>query len=252
MQADYGSVEALTAILRAGQYDAVVSLINQQQLEAEMAIIQAAVAAGVQRILPSAFAMGTERPEARALPTLQVKVTAEDYLRAQAGEGATTYTSINTSVFLDWALDIGVLVNLRGGATPLFNGGHVQLSATLLDDIGKAVVGVLLHPEETKNRTVYVRSAVLTQNQLLAYAKAAAPDKEFPTIPLDANAVEKQAWERYHGGDRSRDTLRAFVVGYGFGKGLAHFQPVDNELLGISVLSDEQLRDEVTKRVLAG
>lgn len=49
----------------------------------------------------------------------------------------------------------------------IYDAGTEQFSGTTLEGIGQAVVGVLTHPEETKNRFVRVMSIKTCQNELL-------------------------------------------------------------------------------------
>ena len=67
----------------------------------------------------------------------------------------------------------------------------MQFSATLLADVAKAVLGVIAHTEETKNRVVYVHSALLTQNQLIHYAKD-KNDKDWDIVVKETEAVRKK------------------------------------------------------------
>lgn len=108
-------------------------------------------------------------------------------------------------------------LNVIGGLTPVFDGGDVPFSVSLTEDIGKAVSGVLMRPSEYKNRFVYMHSAVVTQNSLLEYAKALDPTREFKTIPLDTEVLEKKAWEQYHAGDRSTEVYGILVPRHRFG-----------------------------------
>lgn len=49
----------------------------------------------------------------------------------------------------------------------IYDDGTEEFTGTTLDGIGQAVVGVLKHPNETKNRFVKARSIQTCQNQLL-------------------------------------------------------------------------------------
>jgi hypothetical protein len=52
-------------------------------------------------------------------------------------------------------------------------GSHLTSAANLQTNIRDGVFGVLYHPNEITNRTVYIHSTVPSQNQLLAIAKQA-------------------------------------------------------------------------------
>ena len=55
--------------------------------------------------------------------------------------------------------------------------------------------------DQFKNRDACIHTAVITQNQLLEYARKAAPQRDFKVINLDSAELEKQAWEKYNSGD---------------------------------------------------
>ena len=127
----------------------------------------------------------------------------------------------------------------------LFDGGDVQLSATILDDIGKAVAVSLLKVDQVRNKDLRVHTAVITQNQLLAYAKEAAPDREFKVVRLNSEELAKAAMERYNNGDTSRENMRSFIVRIVFGNGLGLFTKTDNDLLGIRQWNDDEVKEFV-------
>lgn len=53
-----------------------------------------------------------------------------------------------------------------------------------------------------------MNSVVVTQSELLAYAKEAAPVIEFKIFDVDTTELEKQGWERYNNGEREPDVMR--------------------------------------------
>jgi len=73
----------------------------------------------------------------------------ENHVRQVAAEGKITFTGLHTGLFLDWAIEVGALVNARG-PTRVFNGGDRLNSATTLDSIGRAVVEVVNRLDETE------------------------------------------------------------------------------------------------------
>lgn len=139
-------------------------------------------------------------------------------------------------------------LNPKGGDQPtlVYDGGDVPFSATVMDDIGKAVAVVLLKVDKFRNKFAYVQSAVVTQNQLLRYAQELAPDRTFKQTPLDTAVLEKTAWERWNAGDRSRQVVRMFMPRATIGLGLGLFSRTDNDELEI-----EQLNDDAIKQLVA-
>ncbi|KAF5618483.1 uncharacterized protein FTJAE_12181 [Fusarium tjaetaba] len=160
--------------------------------------------------------------------------------------------SINTGIFLDWVLDEDIFVGLSGKApTRVADGGDIPMSATALDDIGKAISAVLLKPYETVNKLYYIHTVVMTQNQVLGYAREAAPDAVFAVEQVDTKVLVEAAWKRYNEGIRDRVSVRDFVIRASYGMGNGFFPKTDNEFLGIKQWSDEELKEEIFRRVKA-
>lgn len=247
VEADYTSPNTLAPSLH-GQ-DAVVSLINRSEQDAQMLVIDATVLAGVPRFIPSCFGVGREHHEIlRKYPAFFGKTEMEDRVLAEAEKGVFNFTGIHTSLLFDWAISMGVFLNCKDkGVTMVFDGGDVRLSLTLLDDAGKAAVAALEKPEETRNQFLKVQSKVVTQNQMLEWGKEVRPDKEWERREVDTEVLEKQSWEKWEKGDRSREVQRGFMPRTSFGLGLGLFKDVANELLGVRVMSDEEVKDLIRR-----
>ncbi|KAL9084902.1 MAG: hypothetical protein Q9165_007855 [Trypethelium subeluteriae] len=241
---DYTSVASLTAALR-GQ-DAVVSTLSPAAVD-QIPLIDAAIAAGVKRILPSEFGCDTLNPHAATLPIFAGKVKVHDYVAEKAKEGKITYTLMMTGPFLDWCMGTTLIVDLKGGVTPVFEGGNQEASMTTLPDIGRAVAGVLKHPKETENRSVFTQSASLTQNRVLAIASKVT-GKKYETKPANSAELEKDARERVAKGDMSAmfDFLKRAIWGEGFGGNVPRSK-LDNDLVGVKELTEKQLEDVIAK-----
>lgn len=84
VEADYGSVDHLTALLRNGNFDDLVISMNRDQLESQLQLINAAATVGNLRILPSCFGLEQTHPKAQRLATLIHNVAMEDHLVAKA------------------------------------------------------------------------------------------------------------------------------------------------------------------------
>jgi hypothetical protein len=243
---DYDSTKGVTDSLKQldKKQDALIILINRDEAQAQINLIDAAIATEIPHIIPSAFGFTTTHPEVRRYPVLWPKAKMEDYLIQKAEEGKVTYTQVQPCAFFDWALDRGVYLNTKDDApTAVFDGGDIPVSVTILDDIGKAVAVSLQKIDQVKNRDVHIHTAVITQNQILGYAKQAAPQREFKVINLDSAELEKQAWEKYDSGDTSPLSMRPFIIRIVFGKKLGLFQTTDNELLGIEQWSDDRVKE---------
>ncbi|KAK5701294.1 hypothetical protein LTR17_022708 [Elasticomyces elasticus] len=249
--ADYNSVEQLTQTLREnGPFDSLVILINRDQLEPQVRLIDAAIAAGVPHIVPSSFGIGSSSPEIKDLPQIQAKMQMEKYLVGKANEGLVSFTGINTGLFFDWALEVpGIPINLKGGPTFLADGGGVALSVSTLDLIGQAVAQAIHKRDEARNRFLFVHSAAVTQKQLLQYAREIAPDRDFPIVEVDTEKAAAEAREKMNRGETGMMIAMPLLMRVSFGLGLGLFKKVDNEFLGLDVMTEDDVKALVAKYV---
>ncbi|EIN11596.1 NAD(P)-binding protein [Punctularia strigosozonata HHB-11173 SS5] len=239
---DYDSVPSLTAALRG--VDAVVSAVSDAALAGQTKLIDAAVAAGVRRFLPSEFGNDVQHPAVRALPLYAPKIAVEAHLKKASAESGLTYTLVSTGPFLDWGLQSGFLLGpLKERQAEIFDGGKKLFSATNVATIGRGVVAVLRHLEQTKNRTVYFHEAAVSQAKLLRIAKELTPGEEWTVTERKVSDLKAEADAKMAKGIFDAGLAVALIRYSLYGEG---FDPVlknlDNELLGVDLLSDEELR----------
>ncbi|RGP67298.1 hypothetical protein FSPOR_6056 [Fusarium sporotrichioides] len=252
IQADYTSAEMLTPSLAGRDFEAIVIILNRLAYDASIITLQAAVNAGIYRAIPSYFGTSMDNPEIANMPFMRTKLPVYRDIEDKAAKGVITYTGINTGMFLDWVLDEDIFVGLSGRMpTRVADGGDIPMSASTLDDIGKAIAAVLLKPEETVNKVYYMHTVVMTQNQVLSYAREAAPDKQFVAEQVDTAVLVEAAWKRWDQGIKDRISTRDFIVRASYGLGNGYFPKTDNAFLGIRIWSDDELRREIFKRVQA-
>ncbi|CAK4034910.1 NAD(P)-binding [Lecanosticta acicola] len=243
VKVDYGSQDSLVSALQG--HDAVVSLLPKH--DQQDVLIDAAIAAGVKRFLPSEFGSNIAGNSATAsLPVFAGKAKTQKYLESKKDQ--ISYTYVVNGLFLDWGLGLGLNINLKG-PTNLYDGGNVKFSTTLLSDVGKAVVGILKHPDETKDRAVYVQSASVTQNELLEIAKKVKPGYQPETNHVDVKQLEEGAYEKLRKGEDVGTAYFHFIVASVFRPefGSDWSAKNDNELLGIKELSQKELEEVVAK-----
>ena len=60
--------------------------------------------------------------------------------------GEVTYTFVLNSIFLDWAIDYGFLIDAKNKKLVLYDGGKMPYSTTPLHVTAEGVVGALKHP----------------------------------------------------------------------------------------------------------
>jgi len=249
-EVDYSSVSSLTETLRG--HLAVVSTLATASIGGQKTLIDAALAAGVTRFIPSEFGSDTTHPKSAQLPVYKYKVETQDYLKEvatkQPAGGRFSYTLVINGAFLDWGVRVGFLVNPANHTATLYNGGDVRFSATTLDAIGQAVVGVVRHLPETANRAVYVHSAAVTQNQLIGYVQE-KDGQDWTTTTKDTEKVKEESFAELAKGPGA--DVGTAMVGF---LSSAIFNPsygpdfsdhLDNELLGVKELTEAELRQEI-------
>jgi len=231
---DYNSLESLTSALQ-GQ-DAVISTVGTPGIQGQYLIIDAAIAAGVKRFLPSEFGSDLSNLKTSKLPVFGYKVAIDKYIEEKAAINPEfSYTLVRNSAFLDWGLQKSFILDLESGKPRIFDGGDQLFSSTTLATVGKAVVGVLEHPEETKNRAVYVEDIKISQNKLLALAKKAAPEKKWEPVPTSIAETLKAANEAVANGQYTFPVLYNFLFVSVFGEGYGGLiEKNDNVLLGVA------------------
>ncbi|KAL8730721.1 MAG: hypothetical protein Q9181_004572, partial [Wetmoreana brouardii] len=244
---DYESLDSLTHALH-GQ-DAVVSTLASVAITVQLHLVETAARAHVKRFIPSEFGSNTLHEKSAALPVFADKVKVQAALKKEASSSGLTYTLICNGPFLDWGIAVGFIMNLKGKSIDLFDGGDRYFSATNLATIGNAVAGVLHHPEETKNRAVYVHDTVTTQKKLSAFGKKATADKlgEWKENIVSIDELYQQGWAELKKPQPNPDGfifnfLKTSIWGYGYG---SHFEHTDNALLGIKEISDAELEEEI-------
>lgn len=279
-EVDYSNQDELRSVL-TGQ-DAVLSALGDTAgaVAAQKALIEASIATGVKRFIPSEFGSDTMHPRVRSFPFFADKLKHQDLLKDAAAEHPTfSYSTLITGPFLDWGLAVvPFIINVGSRSAQgtyhmrliesydeltkevVYDGGDVPFSTTRVSTLAKAVVATLQKPEETKNRTLYIHDAIITQNQLIARSQTLSGEIPFTRSEVSTKALEKEAWSMY--GDPTADPLSwifSFInISIWSGEELCVFRSTDNDLLGIQEFEGpelcEVLDEEISKamRVFAG
>lgn len=242
---DYSSAPDLTAAL-TGQ-DAVVSALTTSAMITQVPLIEASIAAGVKRFIPSEFGSDTGNPKSSKLPVYQTKIAVHHNLQEQAAAHPEfTYTLIRNGAFLDWGLALGFHLQFDSETPPFYDGGDRPFSTTTLATIGQAVVEVLRHFDETRNRVVFVHDAVVTQRKILSIAQKIAPDRKWNPVTVSTTDMEAKSRDSYVEGVFDLNSSLGFLCRALFGEGYGgEFQNVDNELLGMGFKTDADLEELV-------
>lgn len=245
VEADFADFESLKTAFQ-GQ-DAVVSVVGDAGVLGQKLMVDAAIAAGVKRFLPSNFGSNMTNSNSRKLPVFVPKVAVEDYLIEKSKATGLTYTFVYNGGFTDFGIKNKIIMDFSKYEPVLFNGGDAQFSTTSMPTVGDAVVGVLTHPLETRNRPVYVSEIIISQNQLLSLAKQIAPNKPWAPVNVDLDVLVKSAIERFTQGQHDLSTvvpiLLKSILDPEFG---VKFIENDNDLLGIKGKTEEYLVELLT------
>ncbi|UNI18601.1 hypothetical protein JDV02_004858 [Purpureocillium takamizusanense] len=242
LRVDYSSIPDLTTAL-AGQ-DAVVSALTTAAMDLQLGLIEASIAAGVKRFIPSEFGSDCGNPNASQLPVYRSKIAIHEALRehARAHPDSFTYTLVRNGVFLDWAMRRNLIFDFASEKPAFYDGGDRPFSATTLASVGRAVVGVLRHVDETRNRVIFVHDMVVTQRKILAVARAIAPHRRWDPVTVKTTDSEAASRKKYDNGEFDMMSSMGFLMRAVFGEGYGgEFKHVDNELLGVAGKTDAEL-----------
>jgi uncharacterized protein YbjT (DUF2867 family) len=243
VKVDYSSEEALTAALQ-GQ-DALISTLATEVISSQDILIKAAIAARVYRIIPSEFGSDTFLEANKKLPVYFQKIAIQKLLEdgVKDTNGEVTYTFVLNSVFLDWAIDHGFLIDAKNKKLVSYDGGETPYSTTPLHAIAKGVVGVLKHPAETANRAVRIQGAVLTQKRLLELGKKALGKDGWTVTESSTEDGMKEGFEIFEQepGNIMGWALKMLESAIFSSKHSPEFAHVDNKLLGVPDVDDAEI-----------
>lgn len=127
----------------------------------------------------------------------------------------------------------------------IFDGGDRAFSVTNLSQVANAVVAVLLRPEETANRYLYVDSFTVTQNEILGVLEKVTASKWQVKQRITDEAV-REGKERLGKGDFGGMglLLNASFLGEGYGANYTRDEELANRRLG---LPTQELEESVRK-----
>lgn len=245
---DYSSTESLVDALRG--HEVAVCTVGYASIPLQKVIIDACITAGVRRFIPSDFSGMSTDPRVSHLPTYVPMVQIQEYLKEKAKSNELEYTIFSIGAFIEFVLDYPVFMDCQNRKIELFDGGKHPFSATTIASIGKAVAKALQQPEATRNRNLFVHEVVLTQEKLLQLAKKHTGSKQWTEIRVSGEDEFVKANKRVEEeGIEDPYVLLPLVKACTLsGKFTAAYPEVDNELLGISMLSEKDLEDRVAAK----
>lgn len=194
VEVDYSSHSSLVDALKT--VDVLISTLGFTNLfETQRSLVDACLDAQVSRFIPSEFGNDSANSLVRKLPLFADKIKTQEYLVAKAAQHlGFRYTMCCSNSFLDWQLEVGFMVKLKGHIATLYDGGDARLSATRFPTIGKAVVGVINNLDATKNKHIYFHDVAVTLIQLIHIAEGIDGEEwqaeVIPTSQVEENACE--------------------------------------------------------------
>lgn len=244
LRVDYSSPSSLTSAL-AGQ-DAVIALFGAELAHVQLPLLDAAIAAGVTRFIPSDFGCDTHNELAKNLPVYAKKVEIQTAVAEHAAKSEIEYTQIINGPFVDWGFTNGFLADLGKKTVQIIDGGDTVISGTTREHIGTAVVGVLTHLEETKNRAVYVKNIDFTQNEAVEIGKKLVGGEGWVVTHAKSEDLEAQAWADLKAQKFDGPLWINFLYKAIFGKGYGgSYEGKDNALLGVPTFTKEDLEKTI-------
>jgi len=244
VEVDFDSTQSLVSVLQG--VEVLISCLATLAIGSQNPLIDGAVAAGVKRFIPAEFGMDSQNPLCLKLPVCAPKVATQEFLQEKVkSTQAFSYTGIANGLFLDWGLKMGFIVNPATHTAVLYNGGDIPFSTTNLDDVARAILGIIKNQDSTANRILYIHSAVTTQNKLIQHAKD-TDGQEWKTNLMDTEMIRQESYaelEKVKGGNIQM-AMDGFCVcamwtpGYG-GDFSNH---LDNELVGVGYLSEDEVK----------
>lgn len=240
---DYPDTQLIEAF--TGQ-DALVSALPGPKSSIHLRMIDAAIKAGIKRFIPSEFGNNTCVAASESVPLYTDKAKVVAYLKSMESTGL-TWTAIHTGQFLDWGLESGWFdFDLEKKEAVIYDSGNKAWSTSTLKTASEAVVKVLLKPEETKNRPVFVSSFTLSQRQLLkVLEEVTGSEWKIETIS-EKEALRKAEELDEEGALKLKIWLLLCSDRMDRGANFEKDGVLNNELLGLPV---EELR-EVVKRIV--
>ncbi|EUC44841.1 hypothetical protein COCMIDRAFT_97200 [Bipolaris oryzae ATCC 44560] len=219
-------------------------------------LIDAALAAGVKRFIPSEFGANNLDPRARALvPTYDIKGDMLSYLieTCEKSKGKMTWSSICCGSWLDWALDPSLSGNFLGidvkaRKATVWDSGNNKFAVTSSKNTGKAVAQVLLRPEETANKQIFLCDFMVSAREIVAALERVSG--EAFEVERESQAEIEALKKKYEGGDASA-TFGLLALSFGADVDVGYDFPAEhqvwNEKLELPKVTLEELVEEAVE-----
>ncbi|KAK1999055.1 NAD(P)-binding protein [Colletotrichum falcatum] len=240
---DRASVDSLALALQ-GQ-DVVVSTVSKGGLLTQSTAIDACIKAGVKRYIPSDWGSFTTDPKAHSelAAVLGPMFDTQRHLIEKARAGEIEYTIFSVGGFTDYVTHLPIAFDFADKSVELIDDGKHSFRSTSIAGIGKAVVGALQNPGATKNRNLKIHELVLSQARLLELAKKySPPGAQWKETNLDGKAEFDKALEAaLEDPFNEHKMLLVIKIALFSGRYASVYDEVDNELVGVPLLTEKDL-----------
>jgi len=227
-------------------HDALISALPGSAVEPHKNLANACIKAGIKRFIPADYGSvdSSDSVVAELVPLYKQKTAVRKYLTQLSSQHPEfSWTSLVCGHFFDYGLQTELLAfNVPNGTAEIFDGGDVKWSASTLAQIGKAVVGVLRKPDETRNKMLYMQSFCVSQNEVLVELEKAA-GRKFEVKQLSSEEYIKGKKEAVDKGESDATEQMVAVLGLTRADWRSE-QDFANEMLG---LKEEDLAEVVKK-----
>jgi nucleoside-diphosphate-sugar epimerase len=178
------------------------------------------------------------------MPVFGRKKASYEAVKKHAAQNRLTYTLVACGAFLDWSLSSGFSgLNFQEKKAFIFGDGNNVVPWTTLEDVGIATAHVLVHPEETSNRPVYVHSAFLSQNQIFDATKQVLGSEGWDVTYNDMKPLLDNALADLNAGKISASVFEVQIQYCLATKTLAHpWTRDDSSLLGLKEWDAEKVK----------
>jgi len=226
--------------------DAVVSAVPNPVLATEKIWMDAAVSAGVKRIVLSEYSTNMDNEKSQTLPIIQDKLKIRKYAEELGSSGKIGWSSVNNGPFLvPFVWTSGWMgPSPKTKKTLYHDGGDKLVCTSTLDRIGETVAAILKpeHTAETKNKTVYSYSAVVSERKITNVISKIT-GIQFEETNANIDKITKDAFARLEKGDTSK--FMNFYIPFCFGDGYGgdFRSQAWNERLGLKEMSDSELEE---------
>ncbi|KUJ14298.1 NAD(P)-binding protein [Mollisia scopiformis] len=253
---DYSSSEFLESALQ-GQDVLILTLAIMTPPDVQTNFIKAAAKAGVPWVLPNEY--GNDGASEEVMKNIPILVGKKKYRDLIEGLGVSNWIGIATNMWIDFGLKGGRFsIDIPKRTATVYDEGTHPFVTTSIPQVGRGIAKLLSLPitstsglslSDYKNKYAYIRSFLVSQNDMIAASQRATKTKpedwEIKHMPLDDYI--KAGSELMRAGNR----MGMFNILYGnsYKKGCGdqyHGRENTNENIG---LEDEDL-DEVVQKVV--